>query len=57
MAISLLSPYVLIAKRLTELIKKNTSAIVIWGGVGPTISPKDHIKLTDIICIGEGERP
>ena len=30
-AISLLSPYVLIAKRLTELIKKHTSAIVIWG--------------------------
>ena len=55
-AISLLSPYVLIAKRLTELIKKYTSAIVIWGGVGPTISPEDHIKLTDIICIGEGER-
>ena len=54
--ISLNSPYVLIAKRLTELIKKYTSAIVIWGGVGPTISPEDHIKLTDIICIGEGER-
>ena len=54
--ISLLSPYVLIAKRLTELIKKYTSAIVVWGGVGPTISPEDHIKLTDIICIGEGER-
>ena len=55
-AISLLSPYVLIAKRLTELIKKYTSAIVVWGGVGPTISPEDHIKLTDIICNGEGER-
>jgi len=54
--ISLNSPYVLIAKRLTELIKKYTSAIVVWGGVGPTISPEDHIKLTDIICIGEGER-
>ena len=54
--ISLNSSYVLIAKRLTELIKKYTSAIVVWGGVGPTISPEDHIKLTDIICIGEGER-
>jgi len=54
--ISLLSPYVLIAKRLTELIKKYTSAIVVWGGVGPTLDPKDLIKLTDIICIGEGER-
>ena len=46
-AISLLSPYVLIAKRLTELIKKYTSSIVVWGGVGPTISPADHIKLNE----------
>ena len=54
--ISVLSPYVEIAKRLTHLIKKNSSAIVVWGGVGPTISPADHIKETDVICIGEGER-
>ena len=32
-AISLLSPYILIAKRLTELIKKHTSAIVVWEGL------------------------
>ena len=55
-AISLLSPYVLIAKRITELVKKNTGAVVLWGGVGPTITPDEHIKLTDVICIGEGER-
>ena len=55
-AISLLSPYVLIAKRITELVKKHTSAVVVWGGVGPTITPDEHIKHTDVICIGEGER-
>jgi len=55
-AISLLSPYVLIAKRITELVKKHTEAVVVWGGVGPTITPDEHIKLTDIICLGEGER-
>ena len=38
-AISLLSPYVLIAKQLTKLIKKHTSAIVIWGGVGANHKP------------------
>jgi len=54
--ISLLSPYVLIAKRLTELIKQHTSAMVVWGGVGPTLSPEDHIKLADVITVGEGER-
>ena len=42
--ISVLSPYVEVAKRLTYLIKKNSSALVVWGGVGPTISPEDHIK-------------
>jgi len=55
-AISLLSPYVLIAQRLTELVKKHTSATVVWGGVGPTLSPADHIKLTDVVCVGEGEK-
>ena len=55
-AISLLSPYVLIAKRITELVKEHTDAVVIWGGVGPTITPDEHIKHTDVICIGEGER-
>ena len=54
--ISVLSPYVEIAKRLTYLIKKNSSSLVVWGGVGPTISPDVHIKETDVICVGEGER-
>ena len=48
-AISLLSPYVLIAKRITELVKEHTDAVVIWGGVGPTITPDEHIKHTDVI--------
>ena len=31
--ISVLSPYVEIAKRLTSLIKKNSSALVVWGAL------------------------
>ena len=54
--ISVLSPYVEIAKRLTSLIKKNSSALVVWGGVGPTISPEEYIKETDVICVGEGDK-
>jgi len=53
--ISVLSPYFLVAKRLTKLIKENSSALVIWGGVHPTISPETCIDETDLICIGEGE--
>lgn len=53
--ISVLSPYVPIAKRLTKLIKENTSALVIWGGVHPTISPETTVNEADMICVGEGE--
>jgi radical SAM superfamily enzyme YgiQ (UPF0313 family) len=52
---SVLSPYVPIAQRLTKLVKDNSSALVIWGGIHPTISPESCINKTDIICVGEGE--
>jgi len=53
--ISVLSPYFPIAKRLTKLIKDNSSALVIWGGIHPTIFPESCIGETDMICVGEGE--
>lgn len=53
--ISVLSPHVPIAKRLTKLIRDNSSSLIIWGGVHPTISPESSIKEADIICVGEGE--
>jgi anaerobic magnesium-protoporphyrin IX monomethyl ester cyclase len=53
--ISVLSPFVPMARKLTKLIHDNTSALVIWGGIHPTIKPELCIKETDIICIGEGE--
>lgn len=52
---SVLSPYLPIAKRLTRLIKNNTSSLVIWGGIHPTILPESCVNDADILCIGEGE--
>ncbi|MDP2939798.1 MAG: radical SAM protein [Candidatus Omnitrophota bacterium] len=52
---SVLSPYAPIARRLTKLVKDNSSSLVIWGGVHPTISPESCIDEADIVCIGEGE--
>ncbi|GAG17351.1 unnamed protein product, partial [marine sediment metagenome] len=52
---SVLSPYVPIARRLTKLVKDNSSSLVIWGGVHPTIFPEDCINEIDMLCIGEGE--
>lgn len=50
-----LSPYVLVAKRLTRLVKENSSALVIWGGLHPTIAPESCMGDVDMICIGEGD--
>lgn len=53
---SVLSPYVSVARRLTSLIKKhNSSTLVIWGGIHPTIAPDSCIDDVDMLCIGEGE--
>ena len=54
--ISVLSSFYSIAKRITKLIKYNTSAMVIWGGIHPTIYPESCIKDADLICLGEGEK-
>ncbi|MGD9173728.1 MAG: cobalamin-dependent protein, partial [Desulfobacterales bacterium] len=53
--LSVLSPYVSIAKRLTRIIKENASATVVWGGIHPTLSPETCIAEADLICLGEGE--
>jgi radical SAM superfamily enzyme YgiQ (UPF0313 family) len=52
---SVYSPYVSIAKRLTSIIKNNSSASVLWGGIHPTLDPEMCIQEADIICRGEGE--
>jgi len=52
---SVLSPYVPIARRLTRIVKDNSSSLVIWGGAHPTISPESCINEADMLCVGEGE--
>ena len=52
---SVLSPFFLVAKRLSNLVKDNTASSVIWGGIHPTISPETCISEADMLCIGEGE--
>lgn len=52
---SVLSPHMPIARRLTKLVRDNSSSLVIWGGVHPTIAPESCINETDMLCVGEGE--
>lgn len=44
------------ASRLTSYLKKNTDAIIFWGGIHPTISPESSPSEVDYIYVGEGER-
>ncbi|MBT6718257.1 MAG: B12-binding domain-containing radical SAM protein [Nitrospina sp.] len=43
--------------QITERLKKDLDAPIIWGGVHPTIRPEECIERggADIVCIGEGE--
>lgn len=45
------------ASRVAGLVKKNSSALVVFGGVHPTIAPQECFKNTDIdfLVVGEGE--
>ena len=53
--LSVYSPYLYVAKRITHMIRSNTSASVIWGGIHPTLSPETCVNEADMVCIGEGE--
>ena len=53
--ISVYSPYLFVAKKITAYIRSISSAAVLWGGIHPTISPETCIQEADMICIGEGE--
>lgn len=52
---SVLTPYIPVARRLTNLVKNNTSSSVIWGGIHPTIDPESCINEVDMLCVGEGD--
>jgi anaerobic magnesium-protoporphyrin IX monomethyl ester cyclase len=53
--ISVYSPYLYVAKRITGIVRSISSASVIWGGIHPTLSPEICIQEADMVCIGEGE--
>src|SRR4030042_1731490 len=46
-----------IASQITKAIKQESGALVVWGGVHPTIRPCQCLESADIVCVGEGEGP
>jgi radical SAM superfamily enzyme YgiQ (UPF0313 family) len=53
--LSVYSPYLSTARRLTEIVRDRSRAQVLWGGIHPTLSPDSCLEDADIVCRGEGE--
>ena len=54
--ISLMSNQFIQAIDVTKGLKaRSVSAPVVWGGIQPTIEPKECLKYADLVCLGEGE--
>ncbi|MCA9418110.1 MAG: cobalamin-dependent protein, partial [Candidatus Omnitrophica bacterium] len=53
--ISLTSKFINTARQVTEWVKDEVGAPVIWGGIEPTINPEEDINYTDYLCRGEGD--
>lgn len=54
---SLMSDGYYVSAELTKYLKENFKIKVIWGGVHPTIAPKQCLQYADYVCVGEGEIP
>ncbi len=53
--ISLMSNHYSNAVEITRHLHKTTHALVIWGGIHPTIRPDECLADADLVCVGEGE--
>ncbi|MBF0568643.1 MAG: B12-binding domain-containing radical SAM protein [Nitrospirae bacterium] len=43
------------AVQITKKLKSAFNSPVIWGGVHPTIRPKECLEFADMVCVGDGE--
>ncbi len=54
--ISVSSNFYVQAVRVTQEIRRSCEALVVWGGIHPTIDPEGSLEHADVICRGEGDR-
>jgi len=55
--LSVKTPFLKTAKAITKRVKDELGALVVWGGIHPTIMPEESVRIADMICVGEGEFP
>ena len=53
--ISVYTNYLLEAIAVTRLVREVGDSPVVWGGVHPTVMPKESLEQADYVVIGEGE--
>jgi len=49
------APHFKVVRNFTLKIRAASDAVMLWGGVFPTVCPEDCIDEVDAVCIGEGE--
>jgi len=52
---SVLAPYAITAREITERIREISDAAIVLGGKFPTIDPQEALTFADYACKGEGE--
>lgn len=52
---SFTSNYFDLARTITIEFKRDIHTKIIWGGIHPTICPKECLEYADYVCVGEGE--
>jgi radical SAM superfamily enzyme YgiQ (UPF0313 family) len=54
--ISVMTAGFYLARQLTEAIHASLTVPIIWGGIHPTVRPRECLQYADLVCVGEGER-
>ena len=53
--VSLFSNYLSLSRCVTGHLRKELETPILWGGVHPTLRPKECAGIADAVCVGEGE--
>jgi anaerobic magnesium-protoporphyrin IX monomethyl ester cyclase len=53
--ITLMTNYFDNAVQITQHLHRCTKALIIWGGIHPTVRPEECLQYADLVCVGEGE--
>lgn len=53
--ISVMTNYLARARQISASIRDSCDAVIVWGGIHPTIRPQDAVGVADFAIVGEGE--